>query len=56
MVFIWAVIIYARVGTYVNFIKTTSEVLCNHTIDHKASSVYFNCVQTSLSLIKTQYF
>ncbi len=43
-------------GTCINFIKTISEVLRNHTIDHKASSIYFNCVQTPLSLIKRQYF
>jgi len=36
------------------FIKTISEVLRNHTIDHKASSIYLNCVQTPLSLIKRQ--
>ena len=35
---------------YFNFIKTISEVLRNHTIDHKASSIYINCVHT-LSLI-----
>jgi len=27
------------------------EVLRNHTIDHRASSIDFNCVQTPLSLI-----
>jgi hypothetical protein len=42
--------------TCINFIKTISEVLLNHTIDHKASSLYFKCVQTPLSLIKEQYF
>ena len=39
-------------GTCVNFIKTIYEVLRKHTIDYKASSTYFNCVQSPLSLIK----
>ena len=36
-------------GTCVNFIKTISEVLHNHTTDHKASSMYFNCVLTLMN-------
>ena len=42
--------------TCANFIKTISEVFPNHTIDHKASLIYFNCVQTPPSLIKREYF
>ena len=36
-------------GTCINFIKTISEVLHNHTIDHKTSSIYFNCVDSSVT-------
>ena len=36
-------------GTCVNFIKTISEVLRNHAIDHKTRSIAFNCIQTPIT-------
>ena len=55
MIFIWAAIIYAGVLA-LTLLKTISAVLRNHAIDHKASSIYFNCVQTPPSLIKSNTF
>jgi hypothetical protein len=55
--FIHLILANAVAGSWVSgwtflFIKTIYEVLRKHTIDYKASSTYFNCVQSPLSLIK----